>query len=129
MHSVNKWLRTGHNRVVALVSVQLRKKLPVFFHILPYVFFRFQSIRIIRVYMEIGSLQLSFGSSRSSSSSSIAEILKSRKWSGDKNLGILLTGRCYLFPYTQIFWTLELQQRVQILRGCIFLPIEQVYVC
>ena len=46
-------------RVVALVSVRLRKKLPVFFHILPYVYFRFQSIRIILVYMKIASLQLS----------------------------------------------------------------------
>merc|ERR1712033_71034 len=105
----------------ALITVRLRKKMPVFFHILPYVFFRFQSIRIIRVYMEIGSLQVSFGSSRSSSSSSsIAEILSSRKWTGDRILDNLFTGHCYLFPYTQIFWTLEFQQRVQILRGCIF---------
>ena len=116
-------------RVVALITVRLRKKMPVFFHILPYVFFRFQSIRIIRVYMEIGSLQVSFGSSRSSSSSSISEILRSRKWTGDKILDNLFTGHCYLIPYTQIFWTLELQQRVQILIGCIFLPVEQVYVC
>merc|ERR1712121_483976 len=77
-------------------------------------------IRIIRVYMEIGSLQVSFGSSRSSSSSSISEILRSRKWMGDRILDNLFTGHCYLIPYTQIFWTLELQQRVQILRGCIF---------
>ena len=105
---------------MALVSVRLRKKLLVFFHILPFFFFRFQSIRIIRVYMELGSLQVSFGSSRSSSSSSIAEILRSRKWSGDRILDNLFPGHCYLFLYTQIFWTLELQQRVQILRGCIF---------
>merc|ERR1711895_193623 len=114
------------DRVVALITVRLRKKNACFFHILPYVSFRFQSIRIIRVYMEIGSLQVSFGRSKGSS---ISEILRSGKWTGDKILDNLFTGHCYLIPYTQIFWTLELQQRVQILRSCIFLLVEQVYVC
>ena len=47
--------------VVALVSVRLMKKLHAFFFsIFCIIYFRFQSIRIKRTYMERGSLQLSF---------------------------------------------------------------------
>ena len=73
--------------------------------------------------MERGSLQLSFGVF---GKSFIAEVLRSRE------IGSSVT----YFPYTvsyfrtpTFFWTLELQQRVQILRDYIFLPVEQVYVC
>ena len=52
--------------IMAIVSGQLRKKLPVFFFFLnfPCNFSRFQSAEIIRIYMERRNLQLPFSGFR-----------------------------------------------------------------
>ena len=77
-----------------------KEKIGCFFHILPYIFFRFQSIGIIRVHLEIGSLHFSFGVF---GKSFIAEISRSIKWSRDRILDDLFAGHCYLIPYTRFF--------------------------
>ena len=109
-------------KVVALVSVHLRKKWLVFsyfaFYLLP---------------VSINQNNKGIYGKRKPSAFILCiwKVIYSRgiKVKGNRIFGNLFSVHCFLIPYTHFFWTLELQQRVQILRDYIFLPVEQVYVC
>ena len=115
--SILRWIR-----VVSLVSVQLRKN---------GVFFSYFALYLLPVSINQNNKGIYGKKKPSAFIWYIWKVIYSWgiKVKGNRILGNLFSVHCFLIPYTHFFWTLELQQRVQILRDYIFLPVEQVYVC